>query len=189
MIHIVTKGTYYPTVVTTWKILTTGASYLTTGTLCTIAKLSIVVEEKIMRIWMSRLNNFILSYIKLFLTFAFVLIALFAQVVTGRFKADSFVLLLLNFDKWIPLHCASDSDFVQWWCSWWCWLSIPYPRTSLKSGSVIFPEIQTFLNFPCIPLLSLILRLKFADTGHLWIMKKSYLCWWNQWRYGKFCKL
>ena len=62
---------------------------------------------------MSRLNNFILSYIKLFLTFAFVLIALFAQVVTGRFKADSFVFLLLNFDKWIPLHCASDSDFVQ----------------------------------------------------------------------------
>ena len=40
------------------------------------------------------------------------------QMVTGRFKADSFVLLLLNFDKWIPLHCASDSDFVKWWCSW-----------------------------------------------------------------------
>ena len=174
MLHLLTTGAHYLPVVITSKILTTGASYLTTGTLCTIAKLSIVVEEKIMRIWMSRLNNFILSYIKLFLTFAFVLIALFAQVVTGRFKADSFVLLLLNFDKWIPLHCASDSDFVQWWCSWWCWLSIPY---------------QTFLNFPCIPLLSLILRLKFADTGHLWIMKKSYLCWWNQWRYGKFCKL
>ena len=50
MLHAVTTGAYYPPVVTTKKILTTGASYLTTGTLCTIAKLSIVVEEKIMRI-------------------------------------------------------------------------------------------------------------------------------------------
>ena len=50
MLQVVTTGAYYPPVVTAWKILTTGASYLTTGTLCTIAKLSIVVEEKIMRI-------------------------------------------------------------------------------------------------------------------------------------------
>ena len=50
MLHVVITGTYHPPVITTWQILTTGASYLTTGTLCTIAKLSIVVEEKIMRI-------------------------------------------------------------------------------------------------------------------------------------------
>ena len=34
MLHVVTIGAYYPPVVTTWKILTTGASYLTKGTLC-----------------------------------------------------------------------------------------------------------------------------------------------------------
>ena len=34
MLHVVTTGAYYPPVVTTWKILTTGASYLTTGILC-----------------------------------------------------------------------------------------------------------------------------------------------------------
>ena len=34
MLHVVTSGAYYPPAVTTWKILTTGASYLTTGTLC-----------------------------------------------------------------------------------------------------------------------------------------------------------
>ena len=34
MLHVLTTGAYYPPVVTTWKILTTGASYLTTGTLC-----------------------------------------------------------------------------------------------------------------------------------------------------------
>ena len=50
MHKVVTTGAHYPPVVITWKILTTGASYLTTGTLCTIAKLSVVVEEKIMRI-------------------------------------------------------------------------------------------------------------------------------------------
>ena len=61
---------------------------------------------------MSNLDNFIRSEKNEFRTFAFVLIALFVQMVTGRFKADSFVLLLLNFDKWIPLHCAADSDFV-----------------------------------------------------------------------------
>ena len=33
MLHVLTTGAYYPPVVTTWKILTTGA-YLTTGTLC-----------------------------------------------------------------------------------------------------------------------------------------------------------
>ena len=34
MLHAVTTGAYHPPVVTTWKILTTGTSYLTTGTLC-----------------------------------------------------------------------------------------------------------------------------------------------------------
>ena len=34
MLHVVAKGAYYPPVVPTWKILTAGASYLTTGTLC-----------------------------------------------------------------------------------------------------------------------------------------------------------
>ena len=34
MLHVVTTGAYHPPVVTTWKILTTGTSYLTTGTLC-----------------------------------------------------------------------------------------------------------------------------------------------------------
>ena len=35
MLQVVTTGAYYPLVVfTTWKIFTTGASYLTTGTLC-----------------------------------------------------------------------------------------------------------------------------------------------------------
>ena len=36
MLHAVTTGAYYPPVVTTWKIFTTGESYLTTGTLCTV---------------------------------------------------------------------------------------------------------------------------------------------------------
>ena len=36
MLHLVTAGAYYSPVVTTWKILTTGASYLTTGTLCSV---------------------------------------------------------------------------------------------------------------------------------------------------------
>ena len=34
MLHVVTTGAYYPPVVTTWKIFTTEAFYLTTGTLC-----------------------------------------------------------------------------------------------------------------------------------------------------------
>ena len=34
MLHVVTTGAYYPPVVTTLEILTTGASYLTTGILC-----------------------------------------------------------------------------------------------------------------------------------------------------------
>ena len=48
MLHVVTTGAYCPPVVTTWKILTTGASYLTTGTLCTgVANLcSIPMEGK-----------------------------------------------------------------------------------------------------------------------------------------------
>ena len=36
MLHVVTTGAYYPPVVTTWKILTTGASQLTAGSLCTV---------------------------------------------------------------------------------------------------------------------------------------------------------
>ena len=37
MLHVVTTtGAYYLPVVTTWKILTTGTSYLTTGTLCIV---------------------------------------------------------------------------------------------------------------------------------------------------------
>ena len=35
MLHVVTTEAYYPPVVTTWKILTTGASQLTAGPLCT----------------------------------------------------------------------------------------------------------------------------------------------------------
>ena len=35
ILHVVTTGAYYLPVVTTWKIFTTGASYLTTGTVCT----------------------------------------------------------------------------------------------------------------------------------------------------------
>ena len=34
MLHAVTTGAYYPPVDTTWKILTTGASKLTAGALC-----------------------------------------------------------------------------------------------------------------------------------------------------------
>ena len=36
MLHVVTTGAYYPPVVTTWKILTTGDSNLKTGTLCSV---------------------------------------------------------------------------------------------------------------------------------------------------------
>ena len=44
MLHVtvVTTGAYHPPVVTTWKILTSGASYLTTGTLCTLVDMSFV---------------------------------------------------------------------------------------------------------------------------------------------------
>ena len=35
MLHVVTTGAYYPPLVTTWKILTTGESWLTAGPLCT----------------------------------------------------------------------------------------------------------------------------------------------------------
>ena len=38
MLHVVTTGAYYPPVVTTWKILTTGASQLTAVSLCTAQK-------------------------------------------------------------------------------------------------------------------------------------------------------
>ena len=38
MLHVVTTGAYYPPVVTTWKILTTGASQSTAGSLCTVAQ-------------------------------------------------------------------------------------------------------------------------------------------------------
>ena len=36
MLHVVTTGAYYPLVVTTLKILTTGVSQLTAGPLCTV---------------------------------------------------------------------------------------------------------------------------------------------------------
>ena len=39
MLHVVTTGAYYRPVVTTWKILTTGASLLTVGPLCIVANL------------------------------------------------------------------------------------------------------------------------------------------------------
>ena len=37
MLQVVSTGAYYPPVDTTWKILTTGASYLTAGALCSEA--------------------------------------------------------------------------------------------------------------------------------------------------------
>ena len=37
MFHVTTTGAYYPPVVTTWKIFSAGASYLTTGALCSEA--------------------------------------------------------------------------------------------------------------------------------------------------------
>ena len=37
MHHVVTTGAHYLPVVITWKILTTGASYLTAGALCSEA--------------------------------------------------------------------------------------------------------------------------------------------------------
>ena len=37
MLHVVTTGAYYPPVVTTWKILTIGASLLTAGPLCSVS--------------------------------------------------------------------------------------------------------------------------------------------------------
>ena len=46
MLHVVTTEAYYPPAVTIWKILTTGASYLTTGTLCNAARNKKKVEEK-----------------------------------------------------------------------------------------------------------------------------------------------
>ena len=36
MLHVLITGAYYPPVVTTWRIFTRGASYLTTGTLCIV---------------------------------------------------------------------------------------------------------------------------------------------------------
>ena len=44
MLQVVSTGAYYPPVDTTWKILTTGASQLTAGALCTAAT-RILVEE------------------------------------------------------------------------------------------------------------------------------------------------
>ena len=46
MLQVGTTGAYYPPVVTTWKILTTGASYLTTGTLCSGLNLNCAFEGK-----------------------------------------------------------------------------------------------------------------------------------------------
>ena len=48
---------------------------------------------KVIKSLIIRLANLLRFDVKLFLASAFVLIALFVQVVTGRFKADSFVLL------------------------------------------------------------------------------------------------
>ena len=45
MLYAVTTGAYYPPVDTTWKILTTGASQLTTGALCTVRFSAKKVEE------------------------------------------------------------------------------------------------------------------------------------------------
>ena len=45
MLHVVTTGAYYPPVVTTWKILTTGASQLTAVSLCTVATTEKVRKE------------------------------------------------------------------------------------------------------------------------------------------------
>ena len=36
MLQVVSTGAYYPPVDTTWKILTTGASQLTAGALCSV---------------------------------------------------------------------------------------------------------------------------------------------------------
>ena len=36
MLHAITTGAFYPHVDTTWKILTTGASLLTAGALCSV---------------------------------------------------------------------------------------------------------------------------------------------------------
>ena len=38
MLHVLITGAYYPPVVTTWKILTTGAFYLTTGALYSVVQ-------------------------------------------------------------------------------------------------------------------------------------------------------
>ena len=45
MLHEVTTGAYYPHVDTTWKILTTGASQLTAGALCTGGKVTVVDSQ------------------------------------------------------------------------------------------------------------------------------------------------
>ena len=45
MLHVVTTGAYYPPVVTTWKILTTGASQLTAVSLCNVVKIIRVAEN------------------------------------------------------------------------------------------------------------------------------------------------
>ena len=45
MLQVVSTGAYYPPVDTTWKILTTGASQLTAGALCTGLSLPAVVGD------------------------------------------------------------------------------------------------------------------------------------------------
>ena len=52
MLHVVTTGAYYPPVVTTWKILTTGASQLTAGPLCIGAEEEGIKRKKL-KIWTS----------------------------------------------------------------------------------------------------------------------------------------
>ena len=57
MLQVVSTGAYYPPVDTTWKILTTGASQLTAGALCTGQRqtiIGLVSNKKDMKvaIWM-----------------------------------------------------------------------------------------------------------------------------------------
>ena len=45
MLQVVSTGAYYPPVDTTWKILTTGASQLTAGALCTVEQKHYIVGQ------------------------------------------------------------------------------------------------------------------------------------------------
>ena len=45
MLHVLITGAYYPPVVTTWRIFTRGASYLITGTSCSVPFLLDIVNQ------------------------------------------------------------------------------------------------------------------------------------------------